>query len=355
MLRVRWLLIASPLLLQHLLSWRSSEWSLGAHYPAPFIPLFWIAATEALRRLRAPQAVAFAVLAACALAHVRFGPARELIAEVPGLGAKLEEREWKAQMLASIPPDASVTAVQPFLSHLAKREHLYSLHHVLKGLKTLSKEPYAPPLTDVVAIDYGDLSTFSTVAGFYHPPSRPDAEHFVASSDRLLHEFLRQQRWRVQARNELAIFSRGEPLPAFEPNTPPVPFDAQTTLLNMQIPKGRPGVMQLRLAWEFGPERQRFPWLMLVLSDGRQLYSFLKGACAPEAGAVRYYEDWTVVFPSWLHAGTYEMFALFFDSNEAAWSNKWPPHDMNFVAKKIELGRQEITPGDMGNDGRTAR
>ena len=387
LLRVRWLLIASPILLQHLLSWRFTEWSLGAHYPAPFIPLFWIAAVEGIIRLprwrpgsfsfssssssslrrdedededeekegkaRRPggrQAVAWAVLAACVLAHLRFGPARELIAQVPGLRDKLEEREWKAQMIASIPPEASVTAVQPFLSHLGKREHLYSLHHVLKGLKTLSKEPYTPPLTEVVVIDYADRNTFSTVAGFYHPRSRVDAERFVPSSDRLLHEYLRQQSWRVQARNEFAVYSRGEPLPAFAPDTPPVPFDAQTTLLNMQIPRTWPGAMQFRFAWEFGPDRERFPWLMLVLSDGRHLYPLLKGACAPEAGAGRYYEDWVAAFPTSLPAGHYEMFALFFDANEAAWNKKMPPQEMAFVWKKIELGPHEITPGDLGSE-----
>ncbi len=351
LLRPHWLLIASPILLQHLLSWRFTEWSLGAHYPAPFIPLLWIAAVEGLTRLRTPRALAFAVLAACVLSHVRFGPARELIAQMPQLGAKLEEREWKAQMIAGIPPDASVTAVQSFLSHLAKREHLYSLHHVLKGLKTLSTEPYAPPLTDVVVIDYEDRNTFSTVAGFYHPRSRADAERFVPSSDRLLHEYLRPQQWRVQARNELAVYSRGEPFPAFTPDTPPVPFDAQTTLLNMQIPRTLPGAMHFKFAWEFGPDRERFPWLMLVLSDGRQLHTLLKGACAPEAGAGRYYEDWVAAFPTSLAAGNYEMFALFFDANEAAWNKKLPPGDMAFVLKKIDLGHHQITPGDLGPAG----
>lgn len=351
LLRVRWVLIASPILLQHLLSWRFTEWSLGTHYPAPFIPLFWVAAVEGLARLHAQRALAFAVVGACALAHVRFGPARELIAEVPGLSAKLEEREWKAQMIASIPPEASVTAVQPLLSHLAKREHIYSLHHVLKGLKTLSKERYAPPLSDVVVIDYRDTSTFSTIAGFYHPRSRVDAERFVPSSDRLLHEYLRQQRWLVRQQNEFAVLQRGEPSPPFEPNTPPVPFDAQTTLLNLQIPLIRPGWMRFRLAWEFAEDRQRFPWMMLVLSDGRHLYPLLKGACVPEAGAGRYYEEWIAAFPSSLPAAHYEMFALFFDATEAAWSKKQPPQDMTYVWKKIELGVYQITPGDMGPAG----
>lgn len=348
LLRPHWLVIAGPILLQHLLSWRYTEWSLGAHYPAPFIPLFWIAAVEGATRLRAPRALAWAILAGCVLAHVRFGPARELIAQIPDLGTKLEEREWKAQLLATVPPEASVTAVQSLLSHLAKREQLYSLHHVIKGLKTLSKEPYMPPLTDVVLIDYSDANTFSTIGGFYHPRSRPDAEHFVPSSDRLLHEYLRQRRWRVQARNEFTLLTPGEPAPAFAPNTPPVPIDDQTTLLNLQIPGVKPGAMQFRFAWEFGPERERFPWLQLVLSDGRHLYPIARGACAPEAGAGRYYEDWLVVFPSWLAPGNYEMFALFYDANEAAWSRKLPPEDLTFVLKKIDLGHHQITPGDLG-------
>jgi uncharacterized membrane protein len=348
LLRPRWLLIASPLLLQHLLSSRFTEWSLGAHYPAPFIPLFWIAATEGLSQLRAPRGAAFAMVGAGVLAHFWLGPARELAAEFPRLASRLEERDWKAQMIESVPPAASVTAAQPFLSHLARREHLYSLHHVLKGLKTLSKERYAPPPSEVVVIDYGDTSTFSTLAGFYHPRSRVDAERFVPSSDRLLHEYLRDQSWHVQARNELAILTRGEPLPPFAPDTPPVPFDAETTLLNMQIPQTRAGAMRFRFAWEFGADRERFPWLMLVLSDGRQLFTLLKGACAPQAAAGRHYEEWTVSFPTWLPAGHYEMFALFYDASEAAWQKKLPPGDMTCVWKKIELGPHEIVPGDMG-------
>ena len=46
-LKPRWLLIAAPILLQHLLSWRSSEWTIYFHYAAPLLPLFWIALAEA--------------------------------------------------------------------------------------------------------------------------------------------------------------------------------------------------------------------------------------------------------------------------------------------------------------------
>src|SRR5205823_4476443 len=48
LLRPRWLIIAAPILLQHLLSWRSSEWQIYFHYAAPLVPLLWIASVEAL-------------------------------------------------------------------------------------------------------------------------------------------------------------------------------------------------------------------------------------------------------------------------------------------------------------------
>jgi uncharacterized membrane protein len=347
--RPRWLLIASPILVQHLLSWRYSEWSLGAHYPAPILPLFWIAAVEALRRLRAQTAIAAAVLAACVLAHLRFGEARSVAAQLPGLGAILEEREWKAQMIADIPDDAAVTAGLCFLPHLAKRERLVSLHHILKGLKTLSVSAYTPPPpADVVIIDYADTLTFSTVAGYYHPWSRLDGGGFVPSSDRLLHEYLRQVSWRAQAKNSLTVLRRGAPPGGFAADDNPLKIDDQTTLAGIQVTKRLPGAVQFRLAWEFSGERKKFPWLMLVLSDGRQLYPFLKGACALEAGAGKHVEEWSVVFPSWMQPGYHTVFAQFFDGNEAAWQKKLPPNDTAYTLTLIKLGTWEIKPGDFG-------
>jgi uncharacterized membrane protein len=347
--RPRWLLIAAPLLAQHLLSWRYSEWSIGAHYPAPFLPLFWIAAAEAIRRLRAQTCVAAAVLIACALAHFRFGEARSIAAELPALSAILEEREWKAQMIADIPADASVTAGLGFLPHLATRERLVSLHHILKGLKTLSVAAYTPPPpADAVIIDYGDTLTFNTTAGYYHPWSRLEGGGSVPSSDRLLHDYLRPVPWRATAKNSMTVLRRGEPLAGFAVQDQPVKIDAETTLTGVQVSKGFPGAVQLRMAWEFSGERRKFPWLMLVLSDGKHLYPFLKGACAPEAGDGKYFEEWTVVFPSWMQPGGYTFFAQFYDGNEAAWQKKLPPNDPAYLLTLIELGSWEIKPGDFG-------
>jgi hypothetical protein len=100
--------------------------------------------------------------------------------------------------------------------------------------------------------------------------------------------------------------------------------------------------LRFRFAWEFGPDRQRFPWLMLVLSDGTSLFPLTKGACAPEAGAGQYFEDWLVALPAWIPAGHYEMFALFYDEAAAAWSGQRPPHDLTYVLKKIEVGSHDI-------------
>ena len=74
---------------------------------------------------------------------------------------------------ASLPTD-SVTLIDQSLldarftakaASLAAREKLVSLHHILKGLKTLSVATYtAPPPADVVVIDYADTLTFNAGA-----------------------------------------------------------------------------------------------------------------------------------------------------------------------------------------------
>jgi uncharacterized membrane protein len=347
LLRPRWLLIAAPLLLQHLLSFRSSEWSLGAHYPAPFLALFWIATAESLVKFRAQTAIAGAVLAACVTAHFRFGASQELKTEIPSLADKLEEREWKAQMLSEIPDNAAVTASLGFLSHLAKRENVISLHHILKGLKTLSTATYtAPPPGDAVLIDYADRLTFNAEAGYYHPRSHIDATHSFPSSDQLLNGYLRQARWQTRTRNSVALLRRGEPATAPAFAGAPVPIDAQTTLVDMQIPKRLPGGWKIRLSWKFSGERERYPWLMLVLSDGHHLFPIVKGICAPEAGAGEYTEEWNVVFPTWMHAGYHSAFAEFYDGSQAIWLNKMPPTNQTYLLKLIPLGGMELKPGD---------
>ena len=92
------------------------------------------------------------------------------------------------------------------------REELYSLHYVLKGLKTLSRAAYEPPPpTDFVLIDYEDSATFDPAAGYYHPAMKTVEEKVIPSSDQLLHEFLIRASWTASASNELTLLRRGKP------------------------------------------------------------------------------------------------------------------------------------------------
>ena len=245
-------------------------------------------------------------------------------------------------MIRDVPPAASVTAAVPYLSHLATRAQLVSLHHVLKGLKTLSTATYTPPpASEVVIIDSADPFTFSTVAGYYHPRMRTTAASEVASSDRLLHEYLRPHPWRAHRRNELTVLTRGTPPAPPPPGATPFVFDATTTLTSLQIIRATPGAMQLRLGWQFAGERTRFPWMMLVLSDGEHLYRFVKGAGVIEAAAGAASEDWTFVLPPWMRPHHYSAFAIFYDGSAAAWEKKLPPDDVTFELKRVELGGRE--------------
>ena len=199
LVRPRWLLIATPILLQHLLSWRSSEWTIYFHYAAPLLPLFWMALAESTAAVgRWPQvpvpvrrSVPYLVIGACITAQILLGPAGEIRDTTANWFSGKQDRARKRALVNQIPPDASVLAPLPYLSHLAMREKLYSLHYVLKGLKTLSRSTYdIPPPTDFVLIDYDDSATFDAVAGYYHPTMKTVDGRVIPSSDRLLHEIL---------------------------------------------------------------------------------------------------------------------------------------------------------------------
>jgi uncharacterized membrane protein len=253
LLRPRWLLIASPILLQHLLSWRSSEWNVYFHYAAPLIPLFWIGAVEGLVTIRNRQrratdsmegrapasptgsgstnfpgvagappsipdasfrmtGVAGLLVVGCVVGQIWIGPAGAIASELLTSGTHSTDRAHKEAFLAEIPANASVVAPLPYLSHLAMRDKLYSLHYILKGLKTLSRERYeAPPPPDFVFIDYGDSATFDAAAGFYHPTMRTVYGAIVPSSDQLLEDFLRGANWHVESDGKLRLFKKVGP------------------------------------------------------------------------------------------------------------------------------------------------
>ena len=251
LLRPRWLVIAAPILLQHLLSWRSSEWNIYFHYAAPLLPLFWMGAVEAIapglgtRRLSAvatgaepmeggapatpfPRGLAEAcpsmtwlgaflqarwipalLLIGCISAQIWLGPAAAIGEEMANWPNKRSDRARKDTFLQQIPPNASVIAGLPYLSHLAMREKLYSLHYILKGLKTLSHASYEPPPpTDYVLIDYNDGATFDAGAGYYHPAMQTKDGRVIPSSDALLRAFLDRAQWEAKKQGAITLLRR---------------------------------------------------------------------------------------------------------------------------------------------------
>ena len=79
----------------------------------------------------------FLVVAACVAAQIFLGPAGDIATTTANWFSGEQTRARKRAFISQIPPEASVLAPLPYLSHLAMREKLYSLHYVLKGLKTL--------------------------------------------------------------------------------------------------------------------------------------------------------------------------------------------------------------------------
>src|SRR5205814_8600273 len=207
-------LIAAPILLQHLLSWRSSEWTIYFHYAAPLLPLFWIALAQAVADVNRSglipvsirRSIPLAVIAGCIAGQISLGPAGSIIATTKSWTSSAPDRARKAAFIREIAPGASVVAPLPYLSHLAMREKLYSLHYILKGLKTLSRSSYEPPPpTDFVLIDYRDPATFDPSAGFYHPTMKTVDGRIIPSSDRLLHDFLKRTTWTAESQDELTL------------------------------------------------------------------------------------------------------------------------------------------------------
>ncbi len=378
LLRPRWLVMATPILLQHLLSWRSSEWNIYFHYAAPLLPLFWMAMVEAIaprktssdvssgleghappspingsRRRGALQVnyLPWLLIAACVVAQAWLGPAGTISSEATSYLSKRSERERKNSFIAQIPARASVVAPLPYLSHLAMREKLYSLHYILKGLKTLSHASYEPPPpTDYVLIDYNDDATFDAGAGYYHPAMQTKDGRVIPSSDRLLHEFLKQAYWTTDEQNERCLF-HNDPLAASTIGSGAIFAGDQAFQLTdgsqlfgmAQTGDGlsRGQELNVQIMWKLAEERTVFPWMLLRISKkGRPIITFTKGLCAPEAFHRITTEQWHLTSWNGLPAGTYSMEALFIDNAKRVWmqANGQVELQSTFLSPPIPLG-----------------
>jgi uncharacterized membrane protein len=361
LVRPRWLLIAAPILLQHLLSWRSSEWTIYFHYAAPVIPLFWIALAEGLagieRVQRIPSGICrsmpWLVLLACVVAQIILGPAGEIAGTTADWFRDKENRARKTAFLRQIPREASLLAPLPYLSHLAMREKLYSLHYILKGLKTLSRASYEPPPpTDFVLIDYQDSATFDPGAGYYHPAMKTVEEKVIPSSDQLLHEFLAGAAWTAGASNELTLLRRGKP--PEELHQPPsgpaavVAIGTQTQLVSIEKSSSRltdEGI-EIRMSWIFQQPRDVFPWMFLKLTPrGSSAPVFLsRGLCAIEVAGGPHDEKWRIDRSDRILPGDYSVDAIFVDNPKRLWAAQPGRHDpqTRLLCAPIPLGELNV-------------
>jgi uncharacterized membrane protein len=335
LLKPRWLLIALPILLQHLLSWRSSEWTIYFHYAAPLLPLFWIGAAEAAAdlRLRPRFSSIFQAslpplfLLGALVGQAYWGPAREVSTATADWFSGRNERAAKNMFLDRIPGRAAVVAPLPYLSHLAFREKLYSLHYILKGLKTLSRTVYEPPPPpDFVLIDYSDLATFDAGSGYYHPTMKTTDGTIVPSSDQQLHHFLSSRRWTSYSENALTLLHQSAKSTDSKPAALTPNYLVEVGVGNRLISiaeevSAANGTIDIKTFWDFSKGRAVFPWMFLQVkrrSDNKQ-FVIVRGLCAPEAPAGGHEDTWRITALDDLPAGDYSLEALFVDNTKRAW------------------------------------
>jgi hypothetical protein len=293
-------------------------------------------------------------------AQIVSGPARDIVTEARSWPSGDHERARKQAFLDQVPPGASVLAPLPYLSHLAMRQQLYSLHYVLKGLKTLSRVPYdPPPPTEYVLIDYRDSATFDPGAGYYHPAMKTVDGRIIPSSDRLLHDFLRRSSWQANSSDELTLLRRSDrsevtEVPAGDNG---IQMGNQTFLTNItksgEVLSSATSI-EINMNWNFPRERDVFPWmfLKLVREGNPASVTFVKGLCAPEAGAGSYQEKWRFTCFDRLATGDYVMEAIFVDNSRRAWSQARGQADPEgtTLSNPIPLGHLKVSGTKLPRD-----
>jgi hypothetical protein len=282
------------------------------------------------------------------------GPSGDIIASITEWRTAKPDRDRKLALLSQIPPSASVVAPLPYLSHLAMRENLYSLHYILKGLKTLSHSDYQPPPpTDFVLIDYDDSATFDPISGYYHPTMRTADGRVIPSSDRLLHDFLKRASWTVTSSNEMTLFQIGTAVtetPALvTPSGAPLAIDPHTTLsaINKSTDVLSPSGMTITMNWSFEDQREMFPWMLLRLTPqhGGPAITISHGLCSPEVTAGVHTENWHVTPRADMPAGDYNAEALFVDYPRILWAEKSRAQvQLPASAARVSLGQIKLVP-----------
>jgi hypothetical protein len=221
------------------------------------------------------------------------------------------------------------------------RPQVYSLHHVLKGLRTLSREAYTPPPpTEAVLVDTADSATFDRGAGYYHPAMKTRDKQIFPESEQLLDQFLAQARWRSLSRNEVTLLLReehpAEPKPIKGDGRP---LDKHHRLVGVQVAPPPAGDTALILfTYELEAGRQIAPWVRLYLQgEGDRQYAITKGPIllGKPPGVVT--ESWAIRPPAAIPPGTYQGILYFFDNHESLY-----PEEARLQRRTFTLGELKI-------------
>jgi hypothetical protein len=233
-------------------------------------------------------------------------------------------------------PNLSVAAGYPYLSHLAKRKNLYSLHFVIKGAGALSSRhkevPYDP---DIVLADFSDTRTMA----LFHPGGQvSDSEGAVLdpwlpASDQLLHRFLSRTPRTSESVNSFSVFRKGRnPESAMGDGGDLITANTYLTHVSL-VPDG--GALALDLDWRFTGPRSHFPWLTLALSPGNTPPYLLElGMCAPEIAAGTGHEHRRILMPPSIPRGNYEISGLLIDESLLLFGK-----EENAILKTVPLGK----------------
>lgn len=180
--------LSLPIIMQHLLSVRSAEYSIWYYYSAEILPPCFIGAVYGLKivlsHLRgvAKPAIMTLIFGIAVVSSISIGPFSK--SRLPALLGELKRNELdmeKARILSEVPAGAPSVSTFEFLPALSNRKELYSFHYVFVGSTILGGRPYRLPDTVKYAlVDFNDAHTF----GWYYTPAGCDnVKNLMAERD----------------------------------------------------------------------------------------------------------------------------------------------------------------------------
>lgn len=122
-----WLLIGLPSILYMLASSRSDMHRLEDWYMASVLPILFAAIGAGLSRLSSQRArwLTVGLVSTTIIGYALFSPVPLGGNYDPTYYKVTEHHHLAAEIVAAVPPDARVAAQDPYISHLAHREHIY--------------------------------------------------------------------------------------------------------------------------------------------------------------------------------------------------------------------------------------